>query len=84
MDTLIRLLNIVSIELIQFWLDILFTWKNEIINSFITINDSLTITKNKYDQPKEKRLSNSLIEGLNSIAEQIKINGKGYTNYERF
>lgn len=44
----------------------------------------MAIPKNKCNQPKERRLSNGLIEGLNSIIEQIKINGKGYTNYERF
>ena len=84
LDELIDLFLSSSLEQFKEVGNTLFTWKNEIINSFITINDSLTIPKNKYDQPKERRLSNGLIEGLNSIIEQIKINGKGYTNYERF
>lgn len=60
------------------------TYKNEIINSFITINDAFTIPKKSNEVHTERRLSNGLIEGLNSIIEQIKINGKGYSNYERF
>ena len=48
----------------------LLNWKEEIINSFIIIND--------------RRLSNGLIEGLNSIINQININGKGYSNFYRF
>ena len=32
----------------------------------------------------DRRLSNGLIEGLNSIINQININGKGYSNFFRF
>lgn len=59
-------------------------WKDEIINSFITIEDSLTIPKKKDEDIVPRRLSNGPIEGINSIIEQIKINGKGYTNFSRF
>ena len=31
-----------------------------------------------------RRLSNGLIEGLNSIISQINMNGKGYSNFDRF
>ena len=48
----------------------LLNWREEIINSFIMINN--------------RRLSNGLIEGLNSIISQININGKGYSNFFRF
>lgn len=51
----------------------LLNWKDEIINSF-TIIDS---------NDNNRRLSNGPIEGINGIIEQIKINGKGYTNYDR-
>lgn len=60
----------------------LYTWRNEIINSFITINNAFAILKKSNEVPTERRLSNGLIEGLNSIIEQI--SGKGYSNYERF
>lgn len=30
------------------------------------------------------RLSNGPIEGINSIIEQVKTNGKGYTAFKRF
>lgn len=62
----------------------LYTLKNEIINSFININDAFTIPKKSNEAPTERRLSNGLIDGLNSNIEQIKINGKGYSNYESF
>ena len=62
----------------------LFNWRDEIINSFITIKDCLTIPKKKDEKPVPRRLSNGPIEGINSIIEQIKINGKGYTNFDRF
>ena len=51
----------------------LLNWKDEIINSS-TIIDS---------NANKRRLSNGPIEGINGIIEQIKINGKGYTNYDR-
>lgn len=59
-------------------------WKDEIINSFITIDECLTIPKKKDEIPTPRRLSNGPIEGINSIIEQVKINGKGYTNFKRF
>ena len=59
-------------------------WRDEIINSFITIDDCLTIPKKKNEIPVPRRLSNGPIEGINSIIEQVKINGKGYTNFKRF
>ena len=62
----------------------LINWKNEIINSFITIDECLTIPNTKDEIPVPRRLSNGPIEGINSIIEQIKINGKGYKNFKRF
>ena len=62
----------------------LLNWKDEIINSFITIDECLTIPKKKDEIPTPRRLSNGPIEGINSIIEQVKINGKGYTNFKRF
>lgn len=59
-------------------------WREEIINSFIIIEDSLTIPKKKNKLPEPRRLSNGPIEGINSIIEQVKVNGKGYTNFQRF
>lgn len=59
-------------------------WRDEIINSFITIDDCLTIPKKKDEIPMPRRISNGPIEGINSIIEQVKINGKGYTNFKRF
>ena len=59
-------------------------WRDEIINSFITIEECLTIPKKKCKIPIPRRLSNGPIEGINSIIEQVKINGKGYTNFKRF
>ncbi len=54
------------------------TWREYIINSFITIPDAL----DKDDKPR--RLSNGPIEGLNSIIDKINLNGNGYTNFFRF
>ncbi len=51
----------------------LLNWKDEIINSFTIIDPN----------GNNRRLSNGPIEGINGIIEQIKINGKGYTNYDR-
>ncbi len=45
----------------------LFNWKDEIINSFITIEDSLTIPKKKDEDIVPRKLSNGPIEGINSI-----------------
>lgn len=57
-------------------LSTLITWKEYIINSFITIEDEPTLEK--------RRLSNGPIEGRNAIIEQILINGKGFTDFEIF
>ena len=54
------------------------TWKEYILNSFITIKDCLD------DNGKARRLSNGPIEGINSMIEKINVNGNGYTNFERF
>lgn len=62
----------------------LINWKEEIINSFITIDECLTIPKKKAEIPVPRRLSNGPIEGINSLIEQIKINGKGYKTFGRF
>lgn len=53
-------------------------WKQEIINSFITVKD-----KNKNGEDYNRRLSSGLIEGLNSIIEQLQFNAKGFSNYWR-
>lgn len=62
----------------------LINWREEIINSFITIEECLTIPKKKDEIPVPRRLSNGPIEGINSLIEQIKINGKGYKTFSRF
>lgn len=54
------------------------TWKEYILNSFITINDCLD------ENDKPRRLSNGPIEGINSIIEKINMNGNGYSNFNRF
>ena len=64
--------------------NMIINWKDEILNLFTTIEECLTIPKRKDDKPVPRRLSNGPIEGINSIIEQIKINGKGYTNFDRF
>ena len=53
-------------------------WKDEIINSFITVKDH-------YSDGEEynRRLSNGLIEGLNSTIARLQMNARGYSNYWR-
>lgn len=53
-------------------------WKDEIINSFITIK-----SLNPEDMEYDRRLSNGMIEGYNSIIEQLQFNAKGFSNYWR-
>jgi transposase len=60
------------------------TWKEYIINSFITIPDALTKPEKKNDIPKPRRLSSGAIEGINAIIDKININGNGYSNFWRF
>ena len=82
LDELISLFYKSSLEQLKDVINTLYIWRNEIINLFITINDAFTIHKKSNEAPTESRLSNGLIEGLNSIIEQINV--KGYSNYERF
>ena len=84
LDELISLLYKSSLEQFKDVANTLYTWRNEIINSFMTINDAFTIPKKSNEAPTERRLSNGHIEGLNNIIEQIKINGKDYSDYKRF
>jgi transposase len=42
------------------------TWKEYIINSFITIPDALSKPSSKYEEPKPRRLSSGAIEGINA------------------
>lgn len=60
------------------------TWKEYIINSFITVPNALTKPKNKDQQSKPRRLSSGAIEGLNATLEKININGNGFSNFWRF
>ena len=60
------------------------TWKEYIINSFITIPDALTKPSNRNEEPKPRRLSSGPIEGLNATLEKINVNGNGYSNFWRF
>ena len=60
------------------------SWKEYIINSFITIPDALSKPKTKDEEPKPRRLSSGPIESLNAILEKININGNGYSNFWRF
>ena len=84
MEEIITMFTSSSIDQFKEIGNMIINWKNEILNSFITIEDCLTIPKRKNDEPVPRRLSNGPIEGINSIIEQIKINGKGYTNFNRF
>lgn len=54
------------------------TWKEYILNSFITIKDCFD------EDGKPRRLSNGPIEGINSMIEKININDNGYSNFDRF
>ena len=60
------------------------TWKEYIINSFITIPDALSKPKSKDEEPKPRRLSSGPIEGLNATLEIINVNGNEYSNFWRF
>ncbi|MGD9605485.1 MAG: transposase [Bacilli bacterium] len=60
------------------------TWKEYIINSFITISDALSKPSSKGEEPKPRRLSSGAIEGLNATLEKINVNGNGYSNFWRF
>ena len=52
-------------------------WRDEIINSFITVKDI------KDDCLYDRRLSNGMIEGYNTTIEQLQFNAKGYSNFWR-
>ena len=84
LDDLIYQLRKSNISFFDDFIETLITWKQYIVNSFITIPDAYTIPKNKDEHPMPRRLSNGPIEGRNSIIEQIYINGKGFQNYEIF
>jgi len=60
------------------------TWKEYIINSFITIPDALSKPSSKNEEPKPRRLSSGAIEGINATLEKINVNGNGYSNFWRF
>jgi len=60
------------------------TWKEYIINSFITIPDALSKPKRMDEYSVPRRLSSGAIEGLNAILEKINGNGNGYSNFWRF
>lgn len=48
-------------------------WKNEIINSFIIV-----------DEKNNKKINNGIIENRNKVIKQLKHNSNGYKNWERF
>lgn len=48
-------------------------WKQEIINSFIIV-----------DQENNKKMNNGIIENRNKVIKQLKHNSNGYKNWERF
>ena len=50
----------------------LINWKNEVVNSFIVVNDD------------GRTITNAIIENRNRSIKTIKRNAKGYTNWERF
>lgn len=76
-DLIERFLDSGENSLIEFGYT-LSNWKQEIINSFITVKD-----KNKNGEDYNRRLSSGLIEGLNSIIEQLQFNAKGFSNFWR-
>ena len=49
-------------------------WKKEMINSFYTINKN----------GKDVYMNNAIIENRNKTIKQLKNNGNGYTNWDRF
>ena len=55
--------------------NMLYHWKDEILNSFIRIKDN---------EGNVRRLSNGPIERVNSTIKQIYMNGHGYDNFFRF
>ena len=83
-ETIIDLYTSSKLEQFNDLGNMIINWKDEILNSFTVIKDCFTIPKKKDEIPVPRRLSNGPIEGINSIIEQIKINGKGYTNFDRF
>ena len=50
----------------------LINWKNEVVNSFIVVNDD------------GRTITNAIIENRNKSIKTIKRNANGYTNWERF
>ena len=62
----------------------LYNWKDEIINSFITIDNCYTTPIKKDELPQLRRLSNGCMEGINSRIAQLITNAKGYSNFDRF
>lgn len=48
-------------------------WKNEIINSFILV-----------DEKTKRKMNNGVIEGRNKILKQLKHNSNGYRNWDRY
>ena len=84
LDNLIYQLKRSNISYFDDFIETLITWKQYIVNSFITIPDAYTVPRKKDEIPMPRRLSNGPIEGRNSIIEQIYINGKGFQDYEIF
>lgn len=60
------------VEMVAFS-DTLVRWKQEIINSFIIV-----------DEKNNKKLNNGIIENRNKVIKQLKHNSNGYKNWERF
>ena len=58
--------------------NMLTTWKEYILNSFIPVLDCVD------ENGEIRRLSNGPIEGTNLILEKINLNGNGYQNFWRF
>ena len=61
------------------------SWKEEIINSFITVKKDYSVNKDTGQVVvSDKKLNNALMENRNSIIKTIKKNSNGYTNWDRF
>ena len=62
-----------GIDVLVGFADTLTRWKKEIINSFIII-----------DETTKRKMNNGIIENRNKVIKQIKHNGNGYRNWDRF
>ena len=84
-NTLIRSFLQSSIEEMNAFGRTLRKWKDEIINSFLIVNNVYMINNDTGEvEIDPKHISNAIIENRNKVIKTIKHNANGYTNWERF